>query len=311
MEKHSLECSGPQRSPAVFSLASCLCGDDYEDMENEESQLSRLFPTISISPILLRRFAPVTRYLTTRGPVPDTGNQQFTVQIEEKHIPPPQMLRLHRRSYARLMENRSMTYTYNRLKDDEIRVILLEEASFSDDIVIRLEVRKCTAVHRYEAVSYAWGHGQETGVIKVRDQIGTNGCAELQVRENVVTMPRHLRARQHLEPLWIDAICINQGRTKDRSSQEDRAVKAEKAVQVRHMGDVYQRAACTLVWLGHTKETLLFNLDQAWPYKNSIKISTSHDDGSYKSYPSPGRFSCLTDTVKSTSGFSRRRASLY
>ncbi|KAF9693330.1 hypothetical protein EKO04_008665 [Ascochyta lentis] len=136
-------------------------------MENEESQLSRLFPTISISPILLRRFAPVTRYLTTRGPVPDTGNQQFTVQIEEKHIPPPQMLRLHRRSYARLMENRSMTYTYNRLKDDEIRVILLEEASFSDDIVIRLEVRKCTAVHRYEAVSYAWGHGQETGVIKV------------------------------------------------------------------------------------------------------------------------------------------------
>ncbi|KAF1352877.1 HET-domain-containing protein, partial [Lizonia empirigonia] len=155
------------------------------------------------------------------------------------------MLKLHRRAYVQHPISVSARYTYSPLKDDEIRVIWLEKGSFSSEIVIRLEVRKRTTDDPYEAVSYAWGNKLEMGTIKVHVQGTTDSYSDLQVRDNVVTMLRHLRARPRRLPLWIDAICINQ------------AMKKEKAVQVQLMGDVYRGANRTLVWLGHAETTLL------------------------------------------------------
>lgn len=270
MERDPLQRYRPRASVSTFSLASCLCGDDFDDIDNEGPHVLRLLSKISISPILFERFAPLTRYLTARDLGSDSSHPQPVALNTALDITPPKMLKLHRRAYVRHPTSVSARYTYSPLKDDEIRVIWLEKGSFSSEIVIRLEVRKRTTDDPYEAVSYAWGNKLEMGTIKVRVQGTTGSYSDLQVRDNVVTMLRHLRARSRRLPLWIDAICINQGRFGE-SSQENTAVKKEKAVQVQLMGDVYRGTTRTLVWLGHAKTTLLRNLDETWPNQNSVE----------------------------------------
>ncbi|KAJ4987114.1 ankyrin and HET domain-containing protein [Stagonosporopsis vannaccii] len=148
------------------------------------------------------------------------------------------------------------TYSYDALGDDEIRVIALDErVKYSDELVIELRVRKRTDSAPYEAVSYVWGENGQTGVVKVRTP---HGLKAFTVRSNIITMLRHLRERRSLQPLWIDAICIDQNSD------------SEKDAQVQEMGDVYQKASQTLVWLGDHKEHLLSNLERAWPYRHHV-----------------------------------------
>ncbi|KAJ4332073.1 hypothetical protein N0V95_009744 [Ascochyta clinopodiicola] len=214
--------------------------------------------------------------ISTKHPVVRMEMQKM---VEEKDVSAMPMLKLQRRGYVNLSEKQFTMltpspsesqeqelaqYEYGPLEDDEIRVIILEEANFTDEIVIRLQVRKRTIIAPYEAVSYAWGSKdvQATGTIRVRTQSSTTKT--LEVRCNVVTMLRQLRERQPLQPLWIDAICINQG------------LNAEKAKQVLKMADVYGRASQTLVWLGQSEEQLLLNLNQVWLRPDDLDMLQRH-----------------------------------
>ena len=51
-----------------------------------------------------------------------------------------------------------------------------------------------------------------------------------------------------VSPIWVDAICINQG-------EKDEATKREKYRQLDLMGQIYELAERVLVWLGKSKHT--------------------------------------------------------
>ena len=84
---------------------------------------------------------------------------------------------------------------------------------------------------RYEALSYCWGDREKTTIITI------NGHEE-NIQVNLYDALRVLRAKRPGVPIWADAICINQ---KD---------KAEKRVQIKMMGKIYQNARKVWAFLG-------------------------------------------------------------
>lgn len=91
---------------------------------------------------------------------------------------------------------------------------------------------------QYDALSYAWGSGENT------KSITCNGV-ELAVTENLFQALKALRyANDSARYLWIDAICINQS--------DD----LEKSNQVSNMLLIYQKAHQVVVWLGAAHENL-------------------------------------------------------
>lgn len=83
----------------------------------------------------------------------------------------------------------------------------------------------------YEAISYTWGDRNKRKEIRCGDQLVT-------VPENLYDALRHLRYTDRVRTLWVDAICINQVDT------------VEKSVQIRIMADIYEKAQVVLVWIG-------------------------------------------------------------
>lgn len=83
----------------------------------------------------------------------------------------------------------------------------------------------------YVAVSYVWGDASRTRPIVVDGAI-------YHATENLEAVLRHLAHEGQTATLWVDALCINQ---KD---------SAEKSVQVGQMGEVYSKATSVLSWLG-------------------------------------------------------------
>lgn len=85
----------------------------------------------------------------------------------------------------------------------------------------------------YEAISYSWGDRLHHKTIFIDEK-------SLRVTSNLESALRHLRHReqgQHLR-LWVDAICINQTDSDERSQQ------------VRQMFHIYNRAKQVIIWLG-------------------------------------------------------------
>lgn len=87
----------------------------------------------------------------------------------------------------------------------------------------------------YEALSYVWGSSSGTQPVLCDDEL-------LFVTPNCESALRHLRLNDTNRILWIDAICIDQSKTKD-------ALK-ERNAQVALMGEIYKNAKRTLCWLG-------------------------------------------------------------
>ncbi|KAK5957243.1 hypothetical protein OHC33_001615 [Knufia fluminis] len=84
----------------------------------------------------------------------------------------------------------------------------------------------------YSALSYCWGSPNDP-----RRPIMING-AQFEVRQNLYDFLCAAARAQPRQPLWIDAICINQGNT------------TEKNQQVQLMGYIYNEAQFIYVWLG-------------------------------------------------------------
>lgn len=83
----------------------------------------------------------------------------------------------------------------------------------------------------YTALSYVWGDPEPT------QQIRLNGKT-LYVRENLHKFLRQARENRILDPLWIDALCIDQNNTQERNHQ------------VQQMGSIYSNAQRVISWLG-------------------------------------------------------------
>ncbi|KAH6955989.1 heterokaryon incompatibility protein-domain-containing protein [Ilyonectria sp. MPI-CAGE-AT-0026] len=102
------------------------------------------------------------------------------------------------------------------------------------DVTCRLLPCSFAAAPPYEALSYTWGDNES------KRRITVNGLAFF-VRQNLLSILRRLRQPRQKRIIWVDAICINQNST------------AEKSVQVPLMREIYSQSKRTIVWLGEER----------------------------------------------------------
>ncbi|MCJ1282264.1 hypothetical protein MMC26_001587 [Xylographa opegraphella] len=131
-----------------------------------------------------------------------------------------------------------MNALYERLSETDIRLLTV---SVHEGAVASLELHTYprSAAPEYDAVSYAWGDDAST------TSVMCNG-APLAIRTSLFTALPFIhgsRPEPRTRPLWIDAVCLNQ---RDRR---------EKAIHVSCMGEVYENATRTLVWLGEADDS--------------------------------------------------------
>jgi hypothetical protein len=130
-------------------------------------------------------------------------------------------------------------YQYKPLcAEDEVRFIVLEPVRDSKDPLSCsiVQCRRSVKSLEYYAISYAWGEPEFSENLAINYDGDTS---YLRITSNVDTLLRRLRACNLQNPLWIDAICINQ-------ADED-----EKAQQIPVMGRIFEEAKVVHIWLGH------------------------------------------------------------
>lgn len=92
---------------------------------------------------------------------------------------------------------------------------------------------------RYECLSYTWGSEEDPLTVWVELPPSPSATSHvIVVTRNLEAALRHIRHVSRPRVFFIHAICIDQQNIKERGEQ------------VALMGEVYRRAARTIVWLG-------------------------------------------------------------
>ncbi|CAG9976095.1 unnamed protein product [Clonostachys byssicola] len=124
------------------------------------------------------------------------------------------------------------------LKSDEFRLIFLEPAETPDSPVhLTLEVYNLDDCPEYEAVSYTWAGENGDNTLSQPIYVGPFWDILLQTK-NCWAMLQFMRPLRIPRMIWVDAICINQGDTLERS------------MQVVNMGNIYSACSRVVVYLG-------------------------------------------------------------
>ncbi|KAF4785083.1 hypothetical protein HER10_EVM0002441 [Colletotrichum scovillei] len=130
--------------------------------------------------------------------------------------------------------------TVTALSSDEFRLAVLHavgDKGKSYPIHVDLESYKDTHFPDYDAVSYTWG--DENGNSERCHPIYTDDHWDIIFQtKNCCDMLRYLRSSRGMKLIWIDAICIDQNNTDERSSQ------------VAKMGQIYSRCSQVWAWMG-------------------------------------------------------------
>ncbi|KAI0458631.1 HET-domain-containing protein [Xylaria acuta] len=135
-------------------------------------------------------------------------------------------------------------------EDDEIRIISLlpHGGDLNAPIHCRFEHVRLEQRPQYEALSYTWGDRS------VQHPIVVNAVGSIvDVGQNCLFALRSLRRADEPRRLWIDALCINQTDLK------------EKAEQIPIIGDVYQSASQTIIFLQYSGPDRAFHGRGAGP----------------------------------------------
>jgi Heterokaryon incompatibility protein (HET) len=134
-------------------------------------------------------------------------------------------------------------YQYSPLRKDrdEFRLIRLVPGPTSAEIEI--EIFHAPRSSSYEALSYVWGPPERTHVALVHGPVTKRNedpsfRTTIGITHSLAVAFSHLRDPTKPRVLWIDAICIN---------QDD---SAERSAEVLEMGSIYSRARQVIVWLG-------------------------------------------------------------
>jgi hypothetical protein len=124
------------------------------------------------------------------------------------------------------------------LPDRAIRLLNIEPGDSDSPLQCTLqETLLETTTTPYYALSYVWGSDQHLVPI-------TCNCQIHYITPNLHSVLLEYRSRDMGVSLWVDALCINQNDTAERTSQ------------VRMMQEIYSRAACVVVWLGEADEAI-------------------------------------------------------
>ncbi|PVH78634.1 hypothetical protein DL98DRAFT_421844, partial [Cadophora sp. DSE1049] len=122
---------------------------------------------------------------------------------------------------------------------EEIRILILYGSDLSAPRSGQAELR-IVALDRYpeyEALSYQWGTSSADQSIVIDGQ-------HKAITPNLALALHSLRHEMRERVLWVDAICINQRSTKEKSSQ------------VQLMNRIYAEASEVLIWLGRPDASL-------------------------------------------------------
>jgi hypothetical protein len=119
-----------------------------------------------------------------------------------------------------------------------IRIIKVHKVLSADEGLIQCSIEQATTSASYCCLSYRWGNPSRHHYF-----IRING-KRFAVRRNLFNYLRVLRTSIPLmstqsEPMWIDALCIDQDNPQERNHQ------------VAQMGEIYSEARCVYVWLGN------------------------------------------------------------
>jgi hypothetical protein len=145
-------------------------------------------------------------------------------------------------------------YKYTRLRHDRVRLLLLKPGVFEDDIYMSLITVRDDQLgnndFQYCALSYHWGGGDFSNTVFVQedataqtlrtmqDVVDAKRPKKLSIKPNLYEALKHLRDKDMVISMWIDALCINQ-------FDED-----EKNEQVMKMPLIYSKAYNVNIWLG-------------------------------------------------------------
>ena len=120
-------------------------------------------------------------------------------------------------------------FPYSALPLRHVRLLTIEPGVFPPSGTLHTTALEEAA--EFDALSYAWGQPCQSYDFSCCGKV-------LRVQENLYKFFCRVSRSGHSRPIWIDAICINQG--------ED----VEKTHQLPSMRDIYKNANCVLVWLG-------------------------------------------------------------
>ncbi|KXJ85228.1 heterokaryon incompatibility protein-domain-containing protein, partial [Microdochium bolleyi] len=112
-----------------------------------------------------------------------------------------------------------------------IRLLRIDPATFDEPITATMITCLLDEAPSFHAVSYAWGADQP------QCELLLDGRPFL-IRQNCQYALQQARHFDSAELVWIDAVCINQSNTR------------EKSAQVAIMGDIYARAVKVLACIG-------------------------------------------------------------
>ncbi|KAL8718324.1 MAG: hypothetical protein Q9225_004521 [Loekoesia sp. 1 TL-2023] len=201
------------------------------EMEDEKNALDRCSSISSVSNI------SITNY--DLAPSDDACGPECYLQLHvatelSKFVDSTALTSSHGDPYFEL-------YTYQRILPGQTRVLALEPSTLHKPPLCSLMPMAIDAkapnglesmYHgSYEALSYAWGSS------KLESSVICDG-KRLRITQNLHSALLRLRQADRTRYLWVDAICIDQSNTQERSNQ------------VRQMQDIYRQAQNVIVWLG-------------------------------------------------------------
>lgn len=140
-------------------------------------------------------------------------------------------------------------YPFSKLSLGSIRLLRLhphlgEQSPLQCDLFEYPLSSPTNGTHLYDALSYVWGCGEKVQAL-------STSHGSLPITENLYVALLSLRDRSFPRIIWVDAVCINQDDTDERSQQ------------VQYMAEIYARASRVIVWL---EQTSAVSLDTTNPY---------------------------------------------
>ena len=138
--------------------------------------------------------------------------------------------------------DRCTVYELHHIRGHEIRILVLQPAAEQNSPL------KCSLATRslssssvpYEALSYTWGPPLD-GWIHEDEELELCGWLTT-IKSNLASALRQFRHTRRCRRLWVDALCINQSDSTERSQQ------------VQLMAHIYAKAFRVLIWLGKDDE---------------------------------------------------------
>jgi hypothetical protein len=142
----------------------------------------------------------------------------------------------------------------------EIRLLTLYPDAWNKPISCSLQIVSLDDNPSYRALSYVWGNPKITHPILLHNQ-------PFDATVNLTAALRRLRDEIQPLVLWVDAICINQKDTNERSNQ------------VSIMGDIYKTTSEVIVWLGEGDDaSYLLRFDESRESVTTMKIEEQTED---------------------------------